>query len=255
MSGPGRREKLRDIAKIAEALRDPVDAPDLTSSILERVHAQRPFVDARTRQWVPFVRVGAAAVAALGVFAVTLIIFIKPTLPEQLGAAPSVTTELFNSAEHGVTSSVASLRDGMRSLSAAADPRRLVPAPSSEAFPPEPDAPSMATVASAPLPIEPVRVTVAPVVFPLQSPLPVSMSYAGLPRRTTLEQVGVSTAEVHAILGGTHGANLSRYKTSLASFTPPMTSPKPGVNRTSPALVKDLVDFITGQPGDDPVLR
>lgn len=262
MSVPRRREKLQDIAKIADALRDPVETPDLTSSILERVHAQRPFVDERTRQWVPVVRVGAAAVAALSVFAVTLIIFIKPTLPEQLGAAPSVTTELFNSAEEGVTSSVAGIFGGMKKLGDAADPRRFVAATALESSPaPAPIQDQPLVSSTRPSIAEPLTVTSTPLVFAVQSPVPVAFPDASVfasagRRHTSFESVGVSSAEIQAALRAHRGENLSQYKTSLASFSLPLTSPRPSVNRTSPALVKDLLNYVTGQPaGDDQVVR
>jgi hypothetical protein len=68
---PGaRRRRLRDIQDVVSSLREPVQAPDLTRAILERVEAEKPFADERTRRLVWISRLGLAAslaVAAAGV--------------------------------------------------------------------------------------------------------------------------------------------------------------------------------------------
>jgi hypothetical protein len=64
-----RRQRLDSIQQIAEQLRQSADvpAPDLTSSILNRVDATRPFLDGRTRRmlWVGRIALG-VSVATVG---------------------------------------------------------------------------------------------------------------------------------------------------------------------------------------------
>lgn len=67
-----RRQRLDSIHQIAEQLRQSADvpAPDLTSSILAQVDAQRPFLDRRTRRmlWAGRAALGlSVALVALGV--------------------------------------------------------------------------------------------------------------------------------------------------------------------------------------------
>ena len=276
MSGQRRRARLNDIAKIAEALRDPVETPDFTSSILERVHAQKPFAPPETRRWVPVVRIGAVALSLMTVFAMTLIIFVKPDLPEQLGAAPSVTTELVLSAEDGVTTRVAELRDGVRALTEAADPLRLIPlhvaadsalaqqqdpALTTEAFPasstPEPAFTASTVILPLPAPMTvnrppPAIHTWRDAAFASDTPaIDASHSFAGLTNPSSLGYGALPSGSFHRT------TLVSRYKTTLASSFSPMTSPKPHpVKPASPTLVKELVNLITGQPaGDEQVIR
>ena len=282
MSGQRRRARLNDIAKIAEALRDPVETPDFTSSILERVHATKPFAAPETRRWVPVVRIGAVALSLMTVFAMTLIIFVKPDLPEQLGAAPSVTTELVLSAENGVTSRVAELRKGVRALTEVTEPLRLVPlqisldAPLTQHDDPILAAEAFPTASPRPQPVsEPSDIASATVVLPLPAPMavrlpqPATYSWrdasmaasfasadAAYPSMDTA--YGVGSGYRAAPAGSFHRTTLvSQYKTTLASYIPPMTSPKPHpVKPASPTLVKELVNLITGQPaGDEHVIR
>lgn len=69
-----------------ERLREPVEAPDLTDSILSRVHARRRFLPARGRR---LVTVGRCAVAAGVVGAVALASFVQRHAPEVRLADPT----------------------------------------------------------------------------------------------------------------------------------------------------------------------
>jgi hypothetical protein len=79
VSANPRRARLERIHRIAESLREPVDAPDLTSSILSRVHEQRPFLAGRTRRWILWARLGVGAAA---VFMVLMVVIIQRTAPQ-----------------------------------------------------------------------------------------------------------------------------------------------------------------------------
>jgi hypothetical protein len=281
MSENRRRARLQDIAGIADALRDPVETPDFTSSILQRVHAEKPFVDPATRRWVPVVRLGAAGLAVMTIFAMTLIIFIKPELPEQLGAVPSVTTEFVTSAEDGLASGVAGLRSSVRKLSDAADTRRFIAltvAPSATAQPvataePAPVLLQSRTIAEPPS--QPLQLAVTTVALPVPAPVAVTIPSAGtyawreagmaygLPGHTR-NIPGISLPEIHATLAADapsrrtahEPTGVSRYKTSLATYAAFTSSKPPALNPASPSLVKDLVNLITGQPaGDEQFIR
>jgi len=73
MNRPARRARLNDIAEIATSLRSaPIDAPDFTSSILDRVDVERPFLAPSVRRRLPWIRIGLGASVALGALAMAL---------------------------------------------------------------------------------------------------------------------------------------------------------------------------------------
>ena len=73
MNRPARRARLDDIAEIATTLRSaPIDAPDFTSSILDRVDVERPFLAPSVRRRLPWLRAGLGACVALGALAIAL---------------------------------------------------------------------------------------------------------------------------------------------------------------------------------------
>jgi hypothetical protein len=71
MNRPRRRARLDDIADVASSLRNaPIQTPDFTSSILDRVDVQRPFLAPSVRRRLPWIRIGlgaSVAFAALGI--------------------------------------------------------------------------------------------------------------------------------------------------------------------------------------------
>jgi hypothetical protein len=69
----GRRARLEEIQRVAEAFRGPVDAPDLSSAILARVDDQRCFLSGRARSLVWVGRAGVAVTVALIVLGFTLV--------------------------------------------------------------------------------------------------------------------------------------------------------------------------------------
>ena len=73
MNRPARRARLDDIAEIATTLRAaPIEAPDFTSSILDRVDVERPFLAPSVRRRLPWIRVGLGACVALGALSIAL---------------------------------------------------------------------------------------------------------------------------------------------------------------------------------------
>jgi hypothetical protein len=67
-----RRDRLEDIRQIADAFREPVEAPDLASAILARVDSQRCFLSRRARWMVWAGRAAVALTVALVVLGFTL---------------------------------------------------------------------------------------------------------------------------------------------------------------------------------------
>lgn len=73
MNRPARRARLNDIAEIATTMRSaPIEAPDFTSSILDRVDVERPFLAPSVRRRLPWIRMGLGACVALGTLAMAL---------------------------------------------------------------------------------------------------------------------------------------------------------------------------------------
>ncbi len=73
MNRPRRRARLDDIAQIASSLRAaPIETPDFTNSILDRVDVERPFLAPSVRRKLPWIRVGLGACVALGTLGVAL---------------------------------------------------------------------------------------------------------------------------------------------------------------------------------------
>jgi len=72
LTNNGRRDRLEDIRQIADAFREPVQAPDLSSAILARVDSQRCFLSRRARWMVWTGRAAVAMTVALVVLGFTL---------------------------------------------------------------------------------------------------------------------------------------------------------------------------------------
>lgn len=273
MSGNRRRARLNDIAGIVGALREPVETPDFTCSILERVHAEKPFVPPQTRRLLPLVRLGAAGAAAMAVFIVTLIIFIRPDLPERLGAPPSVTTELLLSAESGVTDNIVELRSSLRVFSAAADPRRLtaLSVPLAAESLPEGSPftlPDVLVAHAAPEPPSDIAlVSFLTVPGPIPAPVAVAIPQGGAPLMADADLrafISPSFADVSSAAAEYRRGSLPWQRSALVShtrrspvvFSTNFTVTRPAPNPGAPTLVKELVPLITGQPaGDDMLLR
>ncbi len=67
MNGHGRRRRLDEIHRVADALREPVRAPDLTDAILARVRDEQPFLSARARLLADAGRAGLVLCVLIGI--------------------------------------------------------------------------------------------------------------------------------------------------------------------------------------------
>lgn len=261
MSDRQRRARLNDIAQIAGALREPVETPDFTSSILERVHAEKPFIAPQTRRWVPVVRIGAVGLSLVTVFAMTLIVFIKPDLPEQLGAPASVTTELVLSAETGIADKVAGVFDTVKNVGRAADPRQLFAEVSMPAIAAATD-PAPTVVPDIPLELSPMQhrpATASILTTPASLPSPMMMASVELPNVADYAAfTNASLAEPRFAADNRtsvpwqRAVMVSQPWVGRSTYVPTITPvARPRLNQDSPVLLKELFPLITGQSVKD----
>jgi hypothetical protein len=110
MNRRDRMARLQDIAHVADTLRAaPVDAPDFTSSILDRVDAERPFLAPSVRRKLPWVRLGLGACVALSVLAVALTHRWAPSAV-QLADQPAPISDVVQCVECAACKQLVSLR-------------------------------------------------------------------------------------------------------------------------------------------------
>lgn len=107
--GAARRDRLRDIQEVMNSLRRPVEAPDLTGSILARVEQERPFVDPRTQRLVWVSRAGFAASVAIVALGIALMHRAAPGLL-RLASRPQPLSDVVSTAETEVTAGLQSIR-------------------------------------------------------------------------------------------------------------------------------------------------
>jgi len=130
MTPRNRRDKLRDIQQIADSLRadlptgpDGGDAPDFTEAILDRVHAQRPFLSHRTRRLVVACRYAAAAAVLLMIAG---IVVVQATSPKVTSIAAPIQPVTFSPAVDSVrdmtAQAVSNVRRAIREINTLTDP-------------------------------------------------------------------------------------------------------------------------------------
>lgn len=131
MTPGNRRSKLQDIQQIADSLRAdaPIgadgDAPDFTDAIIQRVHAQRPFLTRRTRRLVVACRYGAAVAVVLTIGGVVLVRATSPQVAELVTPLQPVTfSPVVDSVRDTTTQAVNNVRRGLREISTLTDPAR-----------------------------------------------------------------------------------------------------------------------------------
>ncbi len=79
MNERNRRARLDDIRRVAETLREsPIEAPDFTASILDRVDAERPFLAPSVRRRLPWVRIGLGVCVAATTLMVAMTYRVAP---------------------------------------------------------------------------------------------------------------------------------------------------------------------------------
>lgn len=110
MNRPARRARLNDIAEIATTLRSaPIEAPDFTSSILDRVDVERPFLAPSVRRRLPWIRIGLGACVALGILAMALTHRWAPEVV-QIADGPAPISDVVQSIECATCQKFASYR-------------------------------------------------------------------------------------------------------------------------------------------------
>lgn len=156
MNRKQRRSKLDEIRLVADSLRaEPIDAPDFTASILDRVDAQRAFLAPSVRRTIPWVRLGVlGGVATLALSAVLVLRYAPESV--QLVDRPAPLSAVVSSVERNADAPLQALRqnvqDTVRSVTAA-EPARVLSAVAAAATAlPEPaPAPLVAPLAAEPV--------------------------------------------------------------------------------------------------------
>ena len=113
MNRRDRRCKLDDIAHVGETLRSAtIAAPDFTSSILDRVDVERPFLAPSVRRKLPWIRLGLGACVALSILSIALTHRYAPTAV-QLVAQPAPMSDVVQCVECGAFRKYAAYRPAM----------------------------------------------------------------------------------------------------------------------------------------------
>ena len=130
MNRRDRRNKLSEIASVASALRSDAasqgETPDLTSSILSRVDAQRPFLDRATRRAIWIGRFGLGASVAMVVLSVCLAWRLFPERMD-LSHQPSPLSAVVDTVGTHATTQLVSLRQSIDSVGQT-DPNKFIAA-------------------------------------------------------------------------------------------------------------------------------
>jgi hypothetical protein len=118
VNGRDRRSKLSDIAAVADSLRSaPIDAPDFTRAILDRVDAERPFLAASVRRRLPWVYASVAGVVCASVLAVCLAHRYAPPSVE-IAAGPRPVSEVVRCVECSVGAPATVIRESVAGVGA-----------------------------------------------------------------------------------------------------------------------------------------
>lgn len=108
--------KLHEIQGVMQSLREPVETPDLTSAILSRVEAEKPFLDGTERRWLWAGRASIAAGILLLLGAVALLHTVAPQSTTWSGKSAPLSA-VIDSAEAEVTESYQTIRAQIASVS------------------------------------------------------------------------------------------------------------------------------------------
>lgn len=115
MNPRDRRNKLWQIRDVADALRsEPVATPDLTSAILDRVDAERPFLAPSVRRRIPWVYASVVMSISACVLAVVLVHRASPSAV-QLASEPAPISTLANSVECAACRKIDAFRQSIAS--------------------------------------------------------------------------------------------------------------------------------------------
>lgn len=110
MNSRSRRARLDDIAAVRDSLHaSPIEAPDFTSSILDRVDVSRPFLAPSVRRKMPWIRIGLAATVAMASLGVALTYRWAPGVA-QLAGEPAPISSVVREIECVVCRDLSTLR-------------------------------------------------------------------------------------------------------------------------------------------------
>ncbi|MGE3107266.1 MAG: hypothetical protein AB7G11_01420 [Phycisphaerales bacterium] len=115
MNSDRRRDRLRDIHRIAESLREDVVAPDLTEVIIKRVHEQRPFLCRSSRRLLIWCKVAAASLILV---VAGMILAIRLSAPEVVQIAAPAPPAVLSPAVDSVRLTTVRAVEGLRGTSA-----------------------------------------------------------------------------------------------------------------------------------------
>lgn len=122
-----RRRRLDDIAHVATSLRSaPIDAPDLTQSILNAVDAERAFLAPSVRRRIHISRWALGASVAMVVLGVALTVRWSPEVV-QIAGGPAPISNVVKSVESNADVSLSSLRKTVQTV-VRTEPERLLSA-------------------------------------------------------------------------------------------------------------------------------
>lgn len=248
MTPRNRRSKLQDIQQIADSLRAdaPIeggesDLPDFTHAIIQRVHAQRPFLTRRTRRLVVACRYGAAIAAVLTVGGIVLVQATAPRITELASPLQPVTfSPAVDSVRDTTTQAVNNVRRCIREINTLTDPARNNVVLASCL---EPSAPGAAGDCS------PLSVSVIASSPQARGPY-VPVSYAG-----SVVAANADETSYFSVNPGIASASGKSRISSLRARSLMMYSPEPyslrPVSVPACSLLDDFPMFITGQPAGD----
>lgn len=100
MNERSRRNRLDDIRRVAFEMREtPIEAPDFTSSILDRVDAERPFLAPSVRRKLPWIRIGLGACVAFAALSIALTYRWAPKTVQAIAQQPAPISDVVQSVE------------------------------------------------------------------------------------------------------------------------------------------------------------
>ncbi|HVU63086.1 MAG TPA: hypothetical protein VHC70_03860 [Phycisphaerales bacterium] len=100
MNERNRRARLDDIRRVAYEMREtPIVAPDLTSSILDRVDAERPFLAPSVRRKLPWIRIGVGGCVVLTALGIALTYRWAPRAVQAIAQQPAPISDVVQCVE------------------------------------------------------------------------------------------------------------------------------------------------------------
>lgn len=255
MNSKRRRERLHDIQRIGESLREEIAAPDLTDAILERVHAERPFMSRHGRLVVN----GCKVAVALGVLAVVgAIVQVRLAAPQMEMVATPAQPAVFAPAVDSLRFTAANAVEQFRApiirldqLAVTKGTARMDYAVSE----PEVATPSVTTASSVSTPMGTTQTPTAPFVLPIDEDS-VERAYGGIPTIVLASQgvpsrvfgVGIQKVGLTDDPRLFNGAKRPRLNAASRYFVPWSSTGTGGVTEAKAATFELLAEFERWSP-------